>query len=100
MITGMKMSRQSRAEAAAKAMIEASQDAAIIIEACENKHRLNKSEANDVLCGCVMNFLTRDGEADKKTVTKRVLELGDQLVDYVRDAFGFDITEDDSDEAS
>lgn len=94
------MSRQSRAQAAAKAMVEASQDAAIIIEACENKHRLNKNEATDVLCGCIMSFLTRDGEVDKKTVTKRVLELGDQLVDYVKDAYGFDITENDSNEAS
>ena len=100
MMIGKKMSKRSRAEATAKAMNEAGQDAAIMIEACENRHRLTGGEANDVLCGCIMNFLTRDGETDKKTVTKRVLDLGDHLVDFIRDVYGFDITEDDSDEGS
>lgn len=94
------MSRQSRAEATAKEMIDAGMDAALLIEACENKHRLTKNEANDVLCGCVINFLTRDGETDKKTVRKRVLELGDHLVDFIRDTLGYDITSDDSDKGS
>ena len=82
------MSKSSRSESAAKAMTEAGQDAAILIEACENKHRLTRGEVLDVLCCCVCSFLARDGENDPQTMKKRLIEFGEQLTDYVTDVFG------------
>ena len=93
------MSRKSRNEAAAKAMYDAGCDAAIIIEACENKHRLNHGEALDVLCACVCQFLARDGEVDPKTIKDRLQSFGDHLADYASDVFGVQwVPEDDSNE--
>lgn len=82
------MSKSSRSETAAKAMTEAGQDAAILIEACENKHRLTSAEAMDVLCCCVGSFLARDGENDPQTMKKRLIAFGEQLTDYMTDVFG------------
>ena len=95
------MSKQSRNEAAAKAMVEAGQDAAILIEACENKHRLTHGEALDVLCCCVWSFLTRDGENDENTLGSRLLSFCDHLVEYANDVFGVKwVLKDDSNEPS
>ena len=82
------MSISSRSETAAKAMTEAGQDAAILIEACENKHSLTSAEAMDVLCCCVASFLTRDGENDPLTMKKRLIKFGEHLTDYMTDVFG------------
>ena len=93
------MSKSSRSESAAKAMTEAGQDAAILIEACENKHRLTHGETLDVLCCCVCSFLTRDGEVDAKTLRSRLQSFGDHLADYASDVFGVKwVPEDDSNE--
>ena len=93
------MSKQSRNEAAAKAMVEAGQDAAILIEACENKHRLTHEEALDVLCCCVYSFLTRDGETDADTLGSRLLSFADHLAEYASDVFGVKwVLKDDSNE--
>lgn len=90
------MSKQSRCEAAAQAMTEAGQDAAILIEACENKHRLTQAEAYDVLSCCVCSFLARDGENDPETMKKRLYDFGDHLAEYVSDTFGVVWEENDS----
>ena len=93
------MSKQSRNEAAAKAMTETGQDAAILIEACENKYRLTHGEVLDVLCCCVCQFLARDGENDAKTMRSRLQSFGDHLADYASDVFGVKwVPEDDSNE--
>lgn len=88
------MSRTSRTNNTALAMINAGQNASIIIEACENKYHLKKEEALDVLCGCVTNFLTRDGELEEKKVRKRFYDFADQLVGFVNDTLGIDLSED------
>lgn len=92
------MSKSSRSESAAKAMTEAGQDAAILIEACENKHRLTSAEAMDVLCCCVCSFLARDGENDPQTMKKRLIKFGEHLTDYMTDVFGVKWEEDVSDQ--
>lgn len=94
------MSKLKRSESAAKAMTEAGQDAAITIEACENKHRLTQAEAYDVLCCCVCSFLSRDGECDPETMKKRLHEFGGHLSDYVADVFGVKWEGDDSCQAA
>lgn len=94
------MSKAKRSEAAAKAMTEAGQDAAIMIEACENKHRLTQAEAYDVLCCCVCSYLSRDGENDPETMKKRLYEFGDHLSDYVTDVFGVKWEGDDCGQAA
>lgn len=88
------MRKTSRTNKTAQAMIEAGQSASIIIEACENKHHLNKAEALDVLCGCVVNFLTRDGELEEEKVRKRFYDFADQLVGFVNDTLGIDLSDD------
>lgn len=85
------MSKTSRTNKTAQAMIEAGQNASIIIEACENTHHLNKAEALDVLCGCVVNFLTRDGELAEEKVRKRFYDFADQLVEFVHDTLGINL---------
>lgn len=94
------MSKASRSESAAKAMTEAGQDAAILIEACENKHRLTQAEAYDVLCCCVCSYLARDGENEPETMKKRLYDFGDHLAEYVSDVFGVKWEDDDSSQAN
>lgn len=94
------MSKLSRSETAAKAMTEAGQDAAILIEACENKHRLTQAEAYDVLCCCICSYLSRDGESDPETMKKRLCDFGDHLTDYMSDVFGVKWEDDDISQAN
>lgn len=89
------MSKTKRAEATAQAMIEASQEAATVIEACENKHQLKKQEALDVLNGCVVNYLMKDGETDLKRIRKRLDEFVSSLGDFLTDIYGSDLWETD-----
>lgn len=88
------MSKQSRANLAARAMEDAATNASILIEACENRHRLNHQEALDVLCNCVCKFLFKDGNLEPKTIRSRCYEFGDQLVDFVKDVFDVDLSDD------
>lgn len=89
------MSKITRSQAAADAMIEASQEAATIIEACENKHQLKRQEALDVLNGCVVNYLMKDGETDLARIRKRLDEFVSSLGDFLTDIYGSDLWDTD-----
>lgn len=87
------MSKQSRANLAARAMEDAAMNASILIEACENRHHLKHQEALDVLCNCVCKFLLRDGNLEPKTIRSRFYEFANQLGDMVEDVFGVDLSD-------
>lgn len=77
------MSKQSRYEAIAKAMLDASQEAALVVEACENAHQLSKSEALDVLSGAVVTYLMADGVTrDREEQRVYLNSFIDHLVEY------------------
>lgn len=85
------MSKVSRSEATAQAMFKASCEAAAIIEACENKHQLKHQEALDVLNGCVVNCLMKDGETDLDRIRKRLGEFLSSLDDFLTDIYGVEL---------
>lgn len=88
------MSRKPRINAAAKEMVDTAIEAALLVEGCENKHKLTQAEACDVLCGVVYHYLWRDGEINAKTVPVRLSNFLDQLVDYVENVSGITLSED------
>lgn len=87
------MSKVSRIEATGQAMCKASQEAATIIEACENKHQLKYKEALDVLNGCVVNYLMKDGETNPERIRKRLERFVSSLSDFVSDIYGRELWE-------
>ena len=89
------MSKVSRNEATAQAMIEASQEAATIIDACEHRHQLKHQEALDVLNGCVVNYLMKDGETDPEMIRMRLDDFLSSLGDFLTDIYGVELWESD-----
>lgn len=89
------MSKNSRTEAIAKAMIETSQSAATMIEACENEHQLTQNEAYDVLAGAVISYLLKDGEDNNNVRAYRLLKFIDHLADYAEAVLGINLECDD-----
>lgn len=87
------MSKVSRSDATAQAMCKASQEAAARIEACELRHQLKHQEALDVLNGCVVNYLMKDGETDLERIRKRLDEFLSSLSDFLTDIYGFELWE-------
>lgn len=76
------MSKASRNLATAAAMVDASQEAALVIEACEKKHYLTREEALDVLSGAVVHYICADGQTNKRNLTKKMEGFIDHLADY------------------
>lgn len=89
------MSKVSRNEKTAQAMFEASQDAALVIEACENKHHLTKVEALDVLAGAVVHYIVSDGYTDRTNEKMKLEEFVQQLIGYVDDVLGIKLYQDE-----
>lgn len=89
------MSKASRNEKTAQAMFEASQDAALVVEACENKHHLTKEEALDVLAGAVVHYIVADGYTERTNVKMKLEEFVQQLADYVDDVLGIKLYQDE-----
>lgn len=88
------MSKNSRTEAIAKAMVETSQSAATMIEACENEHQLTQNEAYDVLAGAVVSYLLKDGEDNNHVRAHRLLKFIDHLGDYAEEVLGINFEDD------
>lgn len=89
------MSKEKRIDATAKAMCEASIEAALVVEGCENKHHLKKAEALDVLSGCVVHYLIGDGATDKDDQAKVLMGFVDHLCDYAENVLGIKLFDDD-----
>lgn len=89
------MSKVSRKEVTAQAMVEASQEAALVIEACENKHHLTKEEALDVLSGTVVHYINADGQTDNTNLTLKMQEFIEHLADYAECVLGIKLYQDE-----
>lgn len=89
------MSKASRTEKIAKEMVAASENAALIIEACENLHHLKKEESLDVLAGCVVRYLMGDGVTREEEQAKRMVDFIDHLVDYSEAVLGINLYDDE-----
>ena len=76
-------------------MVEASQEAALIIEGCENKHHLTREEALDVLSGCVVSYIMGDGQTDSNNMARRFEYFFDHLQEYIENVVGIKFYQDE-----
>lgn len=89
------MSKASRNEKTSQAMFEASQDAALVVEACENKHHLTKEEALDVLSGAVVHYIVADGYTERTNLKLKMEEFIEHLADYIDCVLGIKVYQDE-----
>lgn len=89
------MSKTSRTQKIVNEMVAASDQAALIIEACENLHHLKKQEALDVLAGCVVRYLMGDGVTREEEQAKRLVDFIDHLVDYSEAVLNINLFDDE-----